>query len=298
MSWWDRYWELMLSHTNRLSYTRCWRCFLSLSHFRCLWLLGTENVVRFVLVLREPSMFGCSKITKIIDGVTVLDSVDCLVNVWEIHCIVWPSWSGKSMLLSILSWLTQPTSWTIYRCGQSLHYKLAHGSPSITDTQRSSFYQYPDITLVSQTSHLWPHMTMKHNILLPLQQSKRYDGRMFDELVNQLWIRHILEYYPSDCSGGEKQRACLVRQLLLQPTYLLLDEVTSALDVEYIQCVCRLLLSYRMRIGMIVVTHQLAVAKQLADTVTFLDRGEVVEQGRGEILNNPQSERMKEFVRW
>jgi ABC-type polar amino acid transport system ATPase subunit len=158
---------------------------------------------------------------------------------------------------------------------------------------------WPMVTMVFQQLFLWPHMTMQQNILLPVQKRgiTAADRDLFDQLAKTFRLDKVLDKYPNQASLGERQRVALSRALFLRPRYLLLDEITSAQDVEYVQVILKHLQGLKSAgVGLLFVTHMLGFAGRLADQVQFLDNGEVVESGPVSILSSPQTERMNRFV--
>ena len=120
---------------------------------------------------------------------------------------------------------------------------------------------------------------------------------MFNEIVQALKIDTILSKFPNECSGGEKQRVALARQILLQPKYLLLDEITSALDVEMEISLANILIALKNAgAGILLVTHMIGLAKKVSDNFYFMDKGRIVDQGDISILSNPQTERLSKFL--
>jgi len=156
-------------------------------------------------------------------------------------------------------------------------------------------YPYPNLTVVFQQFFIWPHLTIKENITLALRGN--IDSKHFDEIAGLFQMKSFLDRYPNQVSLGERQRAVLARALLLKPEYLLLDEVTSALDLEQ----SHLILSHLKQIadrgvGIVFVSHALHLASKISSKVIFLDAGKVVEEGSGEILTNPKTERLQKFI--
>jgi ABC-type polar amino acid transport system ATPase subunit len=157
---------------------------------------------------------------------------------------------------------------------------------------------WPKVTVVFQQLFLWPHLTLQDNILLPArcrtQQGMEAD---LDALIEAFDMRDFIGRYPNQASFGQRQRVALARALMCRPRYLLLDEITSALDVEQIANVLSYLRNLRGKgIGIFVITHLLGFARSAADQVLFMADGEVVERGGPEVLASPQTERLHQFL--
>jgi ABC-type polar amino acid transport system ATPase subunit len=171
--------------------------------------------------------------------------------------------------------------------------------------------------VVFQQLFLWPHLTLLDNIKLPHQLRNKHDQkierrtssdisdktneepeqRRLEDLIELFDMKDFVNRYPNEASLGQRQRAALVRALILQPRYLLLDEITSSLDVEQIA----IILSYLKRlskkgIGILIITHLLNFAREAADKVIFVDSGQIIESGGREVLDSPKHERVKKFL--
>ena len=168
-------------------------------------------------------MLQCENIHKQINGTEILKDINLKIEPSKITCLIGPSGSGKSTILSCLSLLTNPSKGVIKVDEQIFSVESGWNS--------ADSFPYPAVTVVFQGLFLWPHLTNESNILLPLKELGK-SPREFDSIVDQLKIKEVLHKYPNECSGGEKQRVALARQILLEPKYLLLDEITSALDLE------------------------------------------------------------------
>jgi len=132
--------------------------------------------------------------------------------------------------------------------------------------------------------------------MLPLLENKK-DLSGFDELIDRLKIRKILKKYPNECSGGEKQRVALARQILLEPQYLMLDEITSALDLETVNTVAEILVELRNKgVGILLVTHMINLAKMIGNDFYFVDKGAMIESGNITQMQNPETERLNKFL--
>lgn len=239
--------------------------------------------------IQTTTMFWARKLTKIIDNKLILDNVDISVEVWEIKIIIWPSWWGKSTLLSCLSNIETPTSWELFM--DDIIIPFSHGKK----TWNISF-QYPKISLLSQWLFLRPHLSVQENIILPLREQWIFDQESFAKIIKKLHIDHLLNSYPLDCSWWERQRVALARSLLLKSKYLLLDEITSALDIEHVQIVVDLLKEIKKETSIILVTHMIHFAKKLGDYIYFMDWWKIIEEGTCEILESPKTDRLKMFL--
>lgn len=227
---------------------------------------------------------------------TLLDDVAMTVRKGEVVAVVGPSGSGKTTLLRALGGVAPMHAGVVTVHGQSLVYPDAIEQLARGDVP----WLWPTVTMVFQQLFLWPHLTLRENIELPLRVHGRLDAVAATDAANfvkRLGLAESIDRYPNEVSGGQRQRAALVRALVLQPKVLLLDEITSALDVLQVQAVVEVL-TERARQGMavVMVTHLLNFARQMADQVVFMDAGRVVEFGRAEILTKPQTRSLQAFV--
>lgn len=227
------------------------------------------------------------------DGRPILKDVDITLKKGELTALIGPSGSGKTTLLRCLSMLDAPDGGDI-----ELEHQL-YSFPLPPEQAEVSPKPWPKVTAVFQQLFLWPHLTLRENILLPLADAKssRVEKELA-ELVRQFDMKGFIDRYPNETSGGQRQRAAIARALMLNPDYLLLDEITSALDIEQTAKVLSLLTGVKARgIGILLITHSLGFARQAADHVLFMDNGEIVEDGGPGIIEKPKSPRMKTFLR-
>lgn len=160
---------------------------------------------------------------------------------------------------------------------------------------------WPHVTVVFQQFFLWPHLTLHRNITLPIED--KYKGRKRDlegrvrELSEMFDMKEFIDRYPNETSLGQRQCAAIARALILDPSYVLLDEITSALDVEQIHAILKMLQMLRDKgIGILLVTHLIDFARKAANQVVFLDNGRVLEAGGRDVLMSPQSERLRRLL--
>lgn len=157
--------------------------------------------------------------------------------------------------------------------------------------------------MVFQSYDLFPHMTVAQNIALaPLKVQKRDKKEVEEEtlgLLERVGLSGKADSYPNELSGGQKQRAAIVRSLIIHPDIILLDEITAALDPEMVHEVLKVVLDLaKSGTTMMIVTHEMAFAKAVADRILFLDGGEIVEEGRpDEFFDTPKTERAKQFLK-
>ena len=158
---------------------------------------------------------------------------------------------------------------------------------------------YSRMGVVFQNLALWPHLTLRENIALPLRLKKGItDDPYMAQLIETFGMKDFVDRYPRQVSGGEKQRAAIVRALTLRPPYLLLDEITSALDVEQVVVVLHELERLKREgVGILLITHLIGFARRAADRFIFLIKGRIVEEGPTDQLEKPQSPRLQEFLR-
>lgn len=218
-----------------------------------------------------------NKKTKIIENVSIK------AEKWLIKSIIGPSWAGKSSILWCLSGFTQPHHWEV-----SLNWK------NILSYNKNELY--PKIWLVTQSLFLRPHLTIQENITIAQSNTKKENNIDTNTLINKFNIRHILDKYPLECSWWERQRATLVRHLSLNSEYLLLDEITSALDIEHIQIIAKELEEMKTKTAIILVTHMIHFAKNISDEIYFIDSGKVTEHWGKEIIDKPKTKRLERFL--
>ncbi len=220
----------------------------------------------------------------------ILKNVDLKVDLGGITVLIGPSGTGKTTLLRCLSLLEEPQSGQIAVDDEVFTYPLPPEAPFNPP--------WPKLTTVFQQLFLWPHMTLRENILLPVRRRNKPDmHNALEALIEAFDMKEFIDHYPNEASIGQRQRVALARALMLEPRYLLLDEITSALDVEQIAKILSYLKTLRGKeIGIFLITHLLGFAKHAADQVVFMANGEIVESGGPEILKSPKSERLFEFM--
>jgi polar amino acid transport system ATP-binding protein len=231
----------------------------------------------------------------------VLKGIDLEVTRGEVMCMLGPSGSGKSTFLRCINHLEKINAGRLYVDGELVGYREAGGKLHELH-EREVAGKRAEIGMVFQSFNLFPHMTALDNVTLaPVRvgKLKREQARArARELLAQVGLEDKLNVYPLALSGGQQQRVAIARALAMQPKLMLFDEPTSALDPELVGDVLdamRQLAHHGMT--MIVVTHEIGFAREVADTVVFMDEGVVVEAGKpAEVLGNPQHHRTKEFL--
>lgn len=224
--------------------------------------------------------------------VKALDGVSCTVDKGEVLVIIGPSGSGKSTLLRSLNLLEIPTSGTIYL-----------DDVDITNPKVNINVHRQKMGMVFQHFNLFPNMTVLKNMTIAprklLHKSKEEAENKAMELLKRVGLADRADAYPSQLSGGQKQRVAIVRALCMEPEVMLFDEPTSALDPEMVGEVLDVMKSLaKDGMTMVVVTHEMGFAKEVADHVIFMSDGVIVEEGTSEdIFNNPKEERTKDFLK-
>ena len=232
-------------------------------------------------------MLIAKNISKQVQGKEVLQDLSFSLAPGEIVSIIGPSGAGKTTFLKAISLIDEPDSGSLEIDTHTYTFPLTK--------ERITEYPYPDLTVVFQQFFIWPHLTIKENLILALRG--KVDAAHFDQVIALFQMSEFLNRYPNEVSLGQRQRAALVRALLLKPKYLLLDEVTSALDVEQSYLILSHLKSIASQgVGIIFVTHALHLASKISDKIIFLADGKIGEEGTSEILTSPKTERLKRFI--
>lgn len=227
-------------------------------------------------------------------GMRVLKDISLEVDQGEVAAIIGPSGTGKSTLLRCINYLEKPDRGNLQVGNLSVDF-LKISKKEIMDLRKHS-------AMVFQSFHLFNNMSVKRNITLPLTLVKGYSTEEAEKialnLLEQVGLSEKAEEHPSKLSGGQKQRVGIVRALALNPDILLLDEPTSALDPELVGEVLNVIKGLaEQNITMLIVTHEMKFAKEIADKVFFMDQGEIVEAGDPKsVFENPQKQRTKEFL--
>ncbi|MBR3689561.1 MAG: amino acid ABC transporter ATP-binding protein [Eggerthellaceae bacterium] len=228
---------------------------------------------------------------KSFGDLVVLRGVDLDVHRGEVVVILGPSGSGKSTLLRCVNLLEEPTGGKIF-----------FEDTEITDKKTDINAVRAKVGMVFQNFNLFPHLTAKGNVMLAqqkvLKRSKEEAARIAEEELAKVGLAERADYKPSQLSGGQQQRVAIARALAMGPRVMLFDEATSALDPELVRDVLNVMKELaRGGMTMIVVTHEMGFARDVADRVVFMDGGVIVEQGTPEeVFDNPQSERTKDFL--
>ena len=226
------------------------------------------------------------------DGaIKALDGVDAEIRRGEVVVIIGPSGSGKSTLLRSLNLLETPTDGTIEFDGVN-----------ITDPKVDINLHRRKMGMVFQHFNLFPHMTILRNMTLAptklLKKSKADAEKKAMELLRRVGLADRAGAYPSQLSGGQKQRIAIVRALCMEPEVMLFDEPTSALDPEMVGEVLAVMKQLAAEgMTMVVVTHEMGFAREVADRVIFIDGGKILEEGTPEdIFEHPKNQRTIDFL--
>ena len=240
-------------------------------------------------------------VRKTFGSVQALNGVSIEIPAGQVLCIVGPSGSGKSTLLRCINQLERIDSGAIWVDGELVGYRrLGDKLYELTDSEIAR--QRLTSGMVFQRFNLFQHMTALENIIEgPVTVQKRRRNEVIDEamvLLERVGLSAKRDAYPSELSGGQQQRVAIARALAMKPKLMLFDEPTSALDPELVGEVLAVMKDLaRSGMTMIVVTHELGFAREVANEVVFMDRGAIVERGSPqEVLVHPQQQRTRDFI--
>ena len=236
-------------------------------------------------------MIEVKNLSKSFGNLSVLNNISERIEDKEVVCIIGPSGSGKSTFLRCLNLLEKPDSGDIVLDGET-----------ITDSKINIDKVREKLGMVFQNFNLFPHKNTLENIALApvkvkgMHKSDAENKAM--ELLKTVGLEDKAGVYPSALSGGQKQRVAIARALAMEPEIMLFDEPTSALDPEMVGEVLAVMKNLATKgMTMVIVTHEMGFAREVADRVLFMDEGCIVEQGSpDDIFKNPQNQRTKEFL--
>ena len=237
-------------------------------------------------------MIKINHLKKTFGNNEVLTDINQEVKKGEVVVIIGPSGSGKSTLLRCLNLLETPTSGEIIFEGTAL--------TGLNETKMNQLRE--KMGMVFQNFNLFPHMTVLENLkVAPIKVKGTPESEAHQtaiKLLEQVGLSDKAEAYPSNLSGGQQQRVAIARALAMNPDVMLFDEPTSALDPEMVGEVLKVMQDLaEIGMTMVVVTHEMGFAKEVADRVIFMDGGYIVEEGEpGAVFDNPQHERTQDFL--
>lgn len=246
-------------------------------------------------------MISIKDVWKRYGRLDVLKGIDLEVPRGGVTCLIGPSGSGKSTLLRCVNHLEKVTSGRIEVDGELIGYREKNGNLyELTPKQAAA--QRVDIGMVFQHFNLFTHRTVLENIIeAPVQVRGEDKDEAIEharKLLDQVGLAHKADAYPVQLSGGQQQRVAIARALAMRPKLMLFDEPTSALDPELVGEVLNVMRHLADDgMTMLVVTHEMGFAREVADEVAFMDGGVIVEHGpAAEVIGNPQHERTQEFL--
>ncbi|GIP45451.1 ectoine/hydroxyectoine ABC transporter ATP-binding protein EhuA [Paenibacillus sp. J45TS6] len=241
-------------------------------------------------------------VTKSFGNVEVLNGIDLEMQPGEKVAVIGPSGSGKTTMGRMLMTLEEPTSGTIEVDGELL-WHMEHKGGIVRANEKHLHRMRCNVGMVFQHFNLFPHMNVMRNVTEAprkvLGLSKEEAEERAVTMLTKVGLEDKFKMYPSKLSGGQKQRVAIARALVMRPKVMVFDEVTSALDPELVGEVLEVIreIAEEGEMAMMLITHEMEFAKEIADRVIFGADGKIVEQGTPEeIFDNPQSDRLQSFL--
>lgn len=246
-------------------------------------------------------MIELRNIHKQFDHLKVLKGVDLNIEAGEVVCIIGPSGSGKSTLLRCINCLEKIEQGTILFNGEPVG--MMPGKKGLTEDKKENIARLrSSLGMVFQNFNLFPHMSVLENVMegpLTVKRLKRSEAsELASKLLDKVGLEDKKDVYPNQLSGGQKQRVAIARALAMKPQAMLFDEPTSALDPELVGGVLAVMQELAKEgMTMIVVTHEMGFAREVADRVVFMDDGRIVEMASPEeMFTSPKEKRTAEFL--
>ena len=250
----------------------------------------------------ESEMVHAEDVVKRFGSLTVLNGVDLSVKRRQVVVIIGPSGSGKTTLLRCINHLEKIDSGRIYVAGQLVGYREQNGR-LVEDNEANIARMRSQVGFVFQRFNLFAHMTALENVIeAPIHVLHQPRDEVIDRavaLLEKVGLAEKANTYPHKLSGGQQQRVAIARALAMNPKLMLFDEATSALDPELVGEVLKVMRQLAEEgMTMVVVTHEMGFAREVADDVIFMDKGVIVEEGSAEqVFDNAQNERTRGFLR-
>lgn len=247
----------------------------------------------------RPVVLEVNGLTKRFGANTVLRDISLKVHKGETVCLLGPSGSGKSTLLRCMNWLEEPDGGTVLLAGQRIGVRPG-GSLRMSDRDLAAIRTR--IGMVFQHFALWPHMTVLQNVMEApvhvLKRDKTEARQEAEALLQRVGLADKMDSFPARLSGGQKQRVGIARSLAMKPDVILFDEPTSALDPELVGEVLAVMQDLvHDGMTMVVVTHEMGFARDVASRIVFMDNGQIVETGHPErFFAAPETERARQFL--
>ncbi len=250
----------------------------------------------------ESEMVHAEDVVKRFGSLTVLNGVDLSVKRRQVVVIIGPSGSGKTTMLRCINHLEKIDSGRIYVAGQLVGYREQNGR-LVEDNEANIARMRSQVGFVFQRFNLFAHMTALENVIeAPIHVLHQPRDEVIDRavaLLEKVGLAEKANTYPHKLSGGQQQRVAIARALAMNPKLMLFDEATSALDPELVGEVLKVMRQLAEEgMTMVVVTHEMGFAREVADDVIFMDKGVIVEEGSAEqVFDNAQNERTRGFLR-
>lgn len=248
-----------------------------------------------------PGFLEFEDLSMAYGDVGVLHDVTASIDRGEVVCVIGPSGSGKSTLLRLAAGLELPTSGVAKLDGAPIGWRVAAGRP-VPMGNAEAARQRSRMGVVFQHFELFPHLTILQNVSLSprlvLKRSRSEVETNARDILGKVGLGAFAARYPSQLSGGQQQRAAIARALAMRPELMLFDEPTSALDPELVGEVLAVMRAVADEgMTMMVVTHEMQFAREIADRVFFMDAGRIVEQGvSAQVFDDPTNARTREFL--
>ena len=250
----------------------------------------------------EHGSLSLRGIEKSFGEIHALQGVDLDVSPGEVVCIIGPSGCGKSTLLRTINWLEPPDAGRVYINGEQIGETVDANGKMRPSTESEINKIRSHVGMLFQNFNVWPNMSVLENVVRPqivvLQRTRAEAEEIALPLLGRVGLGDQVDKWPDALSGGQLQRVAIARVLAMDPIAMLLDEPTSSLDPELVGEVLNVLRELATDgMTMVIVSHELGFAKNVADRIIFMDKGKIVEEGLPEqILHDPQSKRLRQFL--